>query len=427
MREEGFRMTRLLTAAALGIAVVAAGQTASAQVQVIDLGHGIYEAIGVAVGTGGQRTVATPASNTFLVTTSAGNVVIDTSLAPIAPSHKQALARKSSAPVKAIVLTHAHGDHTGGVTLWREPGTQIIAQQNYPEFMRYQRRLAGFFGFRNAAQFGRPAAPAAGQPLAFEPTRTFDRRDTFTVGDVMFELLHTPGETPDHLTVWIPQYKTAFIGDNYYASFPNLYTLRGNAPRWALDYVESLNTVLALEPELVLPSHGQPIRGRDEVRRRLTQYRDAILYVHDATVKGMNEGKDVFTLMREVRLPAALDVGESYGKLTWSIRGIYEGYAGWFDGNPSTMYGSARDAYGEIVALAGGADAVAAKARALAATDPVRALHLTDMALAVDPKHRSTLETRLMILQALDQQSANSNERGWLAAGIRDVQARLKN
>src|SRR5205814_5553158 len=120
---------------------------------------------------------------------------------------------------------------------------------------------------------------------------------------------------------------------------------------------------------------GQPIRGREEVKRRLTRYRDAILFVHDATVKGMNEGKDVFTLMREIRLPAALDVGESYGKLTWSIRGIYEGYAGWFDGNPSTMYETPpRAAYPELVALAGGADAIAARAQALAASNPVRAL-----------------------------------------------------
>ncbi len=115
--------------------------------------------------------------------------------------------------------------------------------------------------------------------------------------------MHTPGETPDHLTVWIPRLKAAFIGDNYYESFPNIYTLRGTRPRWALDYVKSLDRVLALEPELVLPSHGAAIRGRDEVKRRLTKYRDAIQYVHDATVKGMNEGKDIVTLMREITLP----------------------------------------------------------------------------------------------------------------------------
>src|SRR5258708_24769995 len=197
---------------AVGVAATVLAAPGGAQgVRVLDLGHGIYEAIGVAVGTGGQRTVATPASNTFLVTTAAGNVVIDTSLAPVAPSHKLALSAKSMAPVKAIILTHAHGDHIGGVGIWRGPDTQIIAQQNHQDFMRYQRRLAGFFAGRNAAQFGRPPAAPAGPPAAWEPTHTLDRPDTLTVGDVMFELLHTPGETPDHLTVWIPQFKIAFI------------------------------------------------------------------------------------------------------------------------------------------------------------------------------------------------------------------------
>jgi alkyl sulfatase BDS1-like metallo-beta-lactamase superfamily hydrolase len=417
---------RILTA--LAVVSAASASSARAQPRVVDLGHGIYEAIGVAVGTGGDRTVAVPASNTFLVTTSDGNVVIDTSLAAAAAAHKLALGAKSSAPIKAIVLTHAHGDHTGGVTLWRGPDTAIVAQRNHQEFVRYQRRLAGFFALRNASQFGFGVRGNTGAAaVAFEPTRTFDERDTLTVGGVTLDLLHTPGETPDHLTVWLPQFKAAFVGDNYYESFPNLYTLRGTEPRWALDYVDSLNTVLALEPELVLPSHGPPIRGRDEVKRRLTQYRDAILYVHDATVKGMNDGKDVFTLMREVKLPPALDVGESYGKLTWSVRGIYEGYAGWFDGNPSTMYETPpRAAYPDVVALAGGPGAIAKRAEALAATDPVRALTLTDIALAAAPSHRPTLEVRLAILQALDRQSKNSNERGWLAAGIRDAEARLR-
>ena len=445
-------MRRVAAAVAAG-AVLAAASTGAQGVRVLDLGHGMYEAIGVAVGTGGARTVAVPASNTFMVTTSAGNVIIDTSLAAVAPVHKQVLAAKSTAPVKAIVLTHAHGDHTGGVRLWREAGTEIIAQRNHAAFMRYQRTLAGFFGRRNAAQFGLGAttpatsvgtaraqgaergvgAPRATEPgsgaepqFNFEPTRTFDERDTLTVCDVQFELIHTPGETPDHLTVWIPQFKAAFIGDNYYESFPNLYTLRGTAPRWALEYVDSLNTVLALEPELVLPSHGQPIRGKDEVKRRLTRYRDAIQFVHDATVKGMNDGKDVFTLMREIKLPATLDVGESYGKVTWSIRGIYEGYAGWFDGNPSTMFGDRAQAYGDVVSLAGGATAVAARARSLAAADPIRALQLTDSALAAEPANRPALEVRLAVLQTLDESSNNSNERGWLQAGIREVQARLK-
>ena len=78
-----------------------------------------------------------------------------------------------------------------------------------------------------------------------------------------------------------------------------------------------------------------------------------------------------------------------------------------------------------IVALAGGPSAVSARAAALASIDPVRALYLTDMALAVDPRHRPGLEARIQALRVLENQSTNSNERGWLAAGIREAEARL--
>jgi hypothetical protein len=128
--------------------------------------------------------------------------------------------------------------------------------------------------------------------------------------------------------------------------------------------------------------------------------------LHDATVKGMNEGKSVLTLMQEIT--------------------IYEGYVGWYDGNVSTMFGPSSQAYEEVVKLAGGPDTVAARARQLIESDAVRALYLADMALAVDGRHRAALEARLAALRWLDAHSGNSNERGWLAAGIRDAEARLK-
>lgn len=426
------------TAAVVVAVMLSACPDAGAQSrQPIDLGHGIYAAIGVAVGAGGASgaaTVAVPQSNTFMVVTSDGNVIIDTSGPAGAMPHHQMLTAVSGAPIKAIILTHGHGDHTGGVAQWRGTGTDVIAHRSFREFLDYQRRLAGFFASRNAAQFGggRPAAaavrpsPGAAGAAALEPTKTFDDRLELAIGGVSFEILHTPGETPDHISVWLPQFRTALIGDNYYDSFPNIYTLRGTRPRWVLDYIASLNRVLALDPELVLPSHGLPIRGRDEIRKRLTRYRDAIQFVHDRTVAGMNDGKDVITVMREVKLPPDLDIGETYGKISWSVRGIYEGYAGWFDGNPSTMFGTAAAAYGEIVRMAGGADAVAARAKALVATDPVQALYLTDMALGSEPAHLAALEARLAALRALERQSGNSNERGWLQAGIRDAEAKLK-
>ena len=369
--------------------------------------------------------------NTFLVTTSAGNVVVDTSSVVRAPRAKELLQRENAGPIKYIVLTHGHGDHTGGVPLWKAADTQVIAQKEHYEFINYQTRLAGFFAERNAAQFNFPrpqtGAWAGNYGAQIPATVQFDDRYEFTLGDTKFELFGTPGETPDHLTVWIPKYKAAFVGDNYYESFPNIYTLRGTQPRWALDYIASLDKVLALKPELLLPSHGEPVRGNAEITRRLTQYRDAIAYVHDAVVRGMNEGKDVFTLMHEIKLPQQLAVGEGYGNLIWSIRGIYEGYAGWFDMRPATMYDVPASAvFPDLAKLAGGAAPVARlAAEHVAAGRYVEALHLTEVALTSDPQFRPALETRLEALESLRAKSKNSNERGWLDYHIRLVKRRL--
>ena len=384
---------------------------------------------------GGRIHQAVGFGNTFLVTTKAGNVVVDPSSVFNVERHRRLLRAVSTAPTRYIVLTHAHGDHTGGVAAWREPGTKVVGQANEVEFNNYQTRLAGFFALRNAAQFG-GAVEAAARRAGANPGNyaapkladvLFDREMRFKVGDLTFVVMSTPGETPDHLTVWIPELKAAFTGDNYYASFPNLYTLRGTEPRWALDYVTSLNRVMALKPEIVLPSHGVPIQGADKIQKTLTQYRDAIAYVHDRTVAGMNQGKDVYTLMDEVKLPPELYVGEGYGNLPWSVRGIYEGYAGWFDGDAATMYPTAPSkAAAELVKLAGGPEPIAARAEALVRTDPALALRLTSAALAVDAKSRPALSARRHALQALLAASKNSNEAGWLRAGLREVDAALK-
>jgi len=369
--------------------------------------------------------------NTFMVRTSEGNVIIDTSIALHARKHHELLTADNKAPIKYIILTHGHGDHTGGVPLWKEAGTQIIAQKNHVEFMNYQTRLAAFYAKRNAAQFGlnipEPGTWAGNYGAKIAPTILFDDKYEFSLGGVKFEVYSAQSETYDHLMVWVPQYKAIFTGDVYYESFPNIYTLRGTEPRWALDYVNSLNKALAFKPEFVLPSHGMPIKGNDDATRRLTRSRDAIQYVHDEVVKGLNAGKDVYTLMREIKLPAALDVGESYGKLSWSIRGIYEGYVGWFDLNPVTMYETpAASVYADLVKLAGGPDAVASLAIERTKTgDAVGALHLTDIALAADPNHRKSLEARLQALEILRGRCKNTNERGWLDYGIKTTKTRL--
>jgi alkyl sulfatase BDS1-like metallo-beta-lactamase superfamily hydrolase len=387
------------------------------QKKALRINEAIYQAIGF--------------GNSFMIVTSAGNVIVDTSSSTHAARHKTLLQAENSGPIKYIVLTHGHGDHTAGVPLWKEDGTQIVAQEQHVEFLHYQKRLEGFFARRNAAQFARPVPKVGVWPGNFgakiEPTILFGDHYAFELGGITFEAFHTPGETDDHLTLWVPEYKAAFVGDNFYRSFPNLYTLRGTQPRKALDYVKSLNKVIALRPEILLPSHGVPVHGNAEITRVLTRYRDAIQHVHDEVVKGMNAGKDVFTLMQEIRLPQNLDLGENYGRLTWSIRGIYEGYAGWFDLDPATMYEKpASTVYPDLVTLAGGPDVLAGLAlKRIVGGQPVEALHLTDVSLATDPKNRKTLEARLKALETLKSQCHNVIERGWLDDAIARTQEML--
>lgn len=382
--------------------------------------------------------MAPMSSNVYLVMTPEGNVVIDTAPERDAQEAKELLTAVSHGPVKYIILTHGHVDHIGGINLWKQPGTQIIAQRNYVELVNYVARLDAFFAPRNAVAFNHPMQAvgtwAGNYGAVIDPTILFDEKYEFTLGGVRFELFSTPGETPDHLTVWLPAYKAAFIGDNYAGigipepmSFPNIYAIRGTKPRPALDWIKSIDTVLALKPEIVLNGHGSPISGQEEIARRLTRYRDAIQFVHDETVKGMNAGKDVYTLMQEIKLPASYNLSQVFGKVSWSVRGIYDGYAGWFDGNPSSMYEEAPSSvYPDLVRLAGGPDKVAElAAEKLQAGNPVEALHLTDVALASDPRNVAALNARIKALENLEERSENYVEDGWLKLGIRRAKETL--
>ena len=181
------------------------------------------------------------------------------------------------------------------------------------------------------------------------------------------------------------------------------------------------------QPAILAPSHEGPTYGVDTIRERLRRYRDAILFVHDETVQGMNAGIDVFTLMNTITLPPELDVGEGYGAVAWTVRGIYEGYIGWFDENPATMYAVAPETtYRELLTLLGDPAPVLARAADLvAAGRHAEALRLTDVVLASDPDNVTALQTRLAAVEALYAASGNVNELGWLNAARRTIEEKL--
>lgn len=363
--------------------------------------------------------------NTYLVRTSAGDVVIDPGGAPRLSSALRRL--HGGRALLAVLLTHGHPDHRAGISTWvGDRAVPIIAQRQHAELLAEQDRIAALLARRSAIIAGTPMPPAASAaaPTPVQPTEFFDQHHVIEAGGVRIEMIHTPSETPDTTTIWIPSLRAAVVADTFYSSFPNLSTPRGGRTRSALDYVRALDVALSLEPELLLPGHEEPIFGRDAVRRRLQTYRDAVAWVHDAVVRGINEGVGVRALMGDLALPDDLVLPERFGRVSWSVRGLYELYAGWFDGQPESLYALADStAAAELAALAG-ADAVVERAQDLLASgDAVRALHLTRAVLAVAPAHSGAVAVRLAALRNLLAASRNYFERGLLQHAIREVDA----
>ena len=186
--------------------------------------------------------------------------------------------------------------------------------------------------------------------------------------------------------------------------------------------------MLALEPELLLVGHGGPIEGTALIRNELERLRDAVLYVHDATVRGMNEGRDVHSLMREITLPPELEVGQGYGKVSWCVRAIWEHYAGWFHHQSTTELYSvpASNVHVDLVELAGGPEAIAKRAaEKLANGAPEEAIHLAEIALPAASDHPGALAVSLGAHERLEGESENFWLTSWLRRQIEALRGRL--
>ncbi len=368
--------------------------------------------------------------NSYLFVTEQGSVLVDAGGTDDPESWLLEVAK--TLPIQAVLLTHGHRDHLAGLERWvEEKAIPVIAQRQHTDFLRYQDRLAGFYARRNAVVAGRPMpfGPQVALPSTVLATTFFTDRTTYQNGGITFEMIHTAGETPDTSVIWIPERQAFCTGDNFFSSFPNISTLRGSQPRGALDYIRAIDLALSCEPEVLLPGHGEPLVGRELIRRRLIAYRDAIRYVHDETVKGLNAGRDVYSLMREIRLPEHLrELPQSFGRVSWTVRGIYEWYVGWFDGQVAHMYDQpVSSIYPALLELAGGAEPLVRRALDMVkAGDWVRALHLADVVLTNIPGHKGALDARLQALRALLANTRNYMERQWLAAALRQAEEASK-
>lgn len=381
-------------------------------------------------------------ANVVLIHTDDGNVIVDTAMSPArAEEIKKAFAEQAPpGPVKAIIYTHSHIDHIGGASAWVEKGTQIWANEAFVDhFLKQYGMFMDTEKSRGFRQFGKDVpidllpCSAIGRRLDFEaalkngvrlPTHTFSGSKTLDIGGVKIELIEAYGETHDQLNVWLPGEDTLICADDFYWTFPNLYTIRGTSPRPVDKWIESLDKMRRLQPEWLVPTHTIPIHGKEKIQQALTDYRDAIQWVRDEVVRGANAGKDIETIAETVKLPPHLAgkryLKQLYGQVDWSVRAIYTNALGWFDGSPEKLYPmDHNEAAKREVTLLGGAEKVMQLAEgALEMDDPRWAVHLLtklDDSGLVSGKTQDKLNRKLAEgYQEIAEDVYNTNGRGYL-------------
>lgn len=314
---------------------------------------------------------------------------------------KKEIEKITNKAVKTIIYTHTHADHTGGASVFAETVDCIIGHVSHVPVIGRQDQIAHEAQKRALHQFGvalsleesismglNPAVAPNGSPKPMPVTQFIDGDVTeMNIYGVDVKLIAVPGETDDEQAVWLPEQKILCSGDNYYASWPNLCALRGSTYRDVDQWVTSLGKYLTYPAEYLVPGHGEILVGQQEIIEVIGNYRDAIEWVLDQTLKGVDEGKTPDELVNTIRLPekwANLPyLQEYYGTIAWSIRGIYDGYIGWFDGNP-THIGTmpVKERAEKLLAMMGGEIAVCDEVKdALKKNDMQWVMELCDILL----------------------------------------------
>lgn len=374
-------------------------------------------------------------TNAYAVATDEGRIVINTGMGFEAPVHRQVFDEAVPGPTRFVVITQGHYDHVGGIGEFLDEGTDVVMNAQWRVWADDNERLLRFRANRSAFAFtGRLSEGIAHIRARFpdhpmtqhapQPTLEITEPTTIEHGGRRLELIPVAGgETYDSLVVWLPEERIAFVSNTFgpiIGHIPNLVTIRGDRYREALTVVETIETVRALGAEMLVTGHFDPVVGADLIDSELATLRDAVQSVHDQTVAGMNAGSRVHELMRTVRLPDHLDVGEGYGQVKWDVRAIWETYAGWFHHSSTTeLYGVPASAVrGDLVELAGGPEPIVAAARRhLDEGRPLEAIHLAEIA-GEDPAALALLGDAH---RALLDQTDNFWESAWLRHQVEEL------
>lgn len=330
------------------------------------------------------------------------------------------LREKTGKDITDIIFTHNHADHVFGAgvflrgqdttpRIWAHEATEArvheIINVLAPVTFRRAMRMFGVYlpdeDFENNGIGPRLLNDDQDGLHFLIPTDTVqDRAEVQMAGETVI-LQHAPGETDDQLAIYLPNRKTLLPADNYYQAFPNLYTVRGTPYRDPRKWVASIDRMREFRAELMVPQHSLPVVGAEEIETRLRDYRDAIQFVYDETIRMINKDLTPDEIAERIALPQHLanapHLQEMYGRVEFAARAVFAGTLGWFSGDPVDLRPVIGRKEAELMAeLAGGQDTLASRAEAALAAQPAWTLMLATHLQRLDHPDAQVLRAKAL-------------------------------
>jgi len=389
-------------------------------------------------------------SNSIMIEGDNGIIIVDT--LSTYESAKKVLAefRKiTDKPVKTIIYTHGHLDHVHGTKAFLEEATDdvvIVAHESLLDFYINENSVLGPIASTRTAYASGAFLPDDGPDrinlgvfpkfqhgtIAFvPPTHTFSSELSLDISGVKMELAHVAGESSDQIYVWLPDDEALLIGDNVYAIFPNIYTLRGAVYRDPMNYVNAYDKMIPLEPEYLVPSHVKPVSGKEQVMDILISTRDATQYIYDQTIRGMNNGYTVDELSNMIELPSWFEenpwLTQSRGQIPWHVKQIYYGNLGWYQGDPAFLLPiSDEQRANKFVDGFGGIDKTIQQIRQAIDDDEYNwAAELATYVITTDPDNEEAKLLKAHALRVIGQRMLSADARHWALTSALELEGKI--
>lgn len=275
-------------------------------------------------------------------------------------------------------------------------------------------------------------------PGFMPPTHTINESLTTTIAGLRVELRPAPSDADDNITVWFPDLGVC-VNNLVWPALFNVFAIRGEEYRDPRVLLVGIDEILAFRPDHLVGVHGPPIEGGDRIQRDVTDYRDAIQFLWDQTVRGVNLGLTSGELIEFVQLPDRFErsylTQQNYGLVEHHVRQIHAGLRGWFDGEESTLFPvPTAERCRRLVAGFGGAEAVRTQVQTAIDDDDLRwALELATWLVrgetgadgradAGTPAYRALLAT---VLRTIAQRTTAANIRHWCLTRAHELEGTI--